>query len=131
MIKNNKLREEFEKINGYDVYAYFQDRSWHNPEIIGFCENYVEFLENKILNKEKDYKLIEELISEICFNENKVMGMYRLQITDNYAMSFSLDNDMIYIGDDIEIRISETSFNRLRTIYEGLSGKELSFEPQS
>ena len=59
------------------------------------------------------------------------MGMYRLQITDDYVMAFSLDNDMIYIGDDIEIRISETSFNRLRTIYEGLSGKELSFEPKS
>ena len=131
MIKNNKLREEFEEINGYDVYAYFQDRSMQNPEIIGFCENYVEFLENKILNEQKDYKLNEELISEICFNENKVMGMYRLQITDDYVMAFSLDNDMIYIGDDIEIRISETSFNRLRTIYEGLSGKELSFEPQS
>jgi len=129
-MENNKLREEFEKNNGYDVYAYYQDRGMHNPEIIGFCENYVEFLENKITNKQKDYKLNEELISEICFNENKVMGMYRLQVTDDYVMSFSLDNDMIYIGDDIEIRISETSFNRFKTIYEGLSGKELSFEPQ-
>ena len=130
-MENNILREEFEKINGYDVYAYFQDRGMHRPEIIGFCENYVDFLENKILKKPKDYKLNEELISEMCFNEKKVMGMYRLKITDDYVMAFSLDNDMIYIGDDIEIRISETSFNRLRTIYEGLSGKELSFEPKS
>lgn len=44
---NNILREEFEKINGYDVYAYYQDRGMVNPEIIGFCENYVTFLENK------------------------------------------------------------------------------------
>ncbi len=72
--------------------------------------------------------LTESLISEICFNENKVMGMYRLQLTDDYTIAFSLDNDMIYIGDDIEIRISKTPLHRLQNLYLALSGKELPLE---
>jgi hypothetical protein len=69
--------------------------------------------------------LTEELISNICFNENKVMGMYRLEATDDYSISFSLDNDMIYIGDDIEIRISETPLHRFQNIYFSLTAREL------
>jgi hypothetical protein len=70
-------------------------------------------------------KLTEEIISKICFNENKVMGMYRLQATDDYTIAFSLDNDMIYIGDDIEIRISETPLHRFQNIFHSLTGREL------
>jgi len=70
-------------------------------------------------------KMNESVISEICFNENKVMGMYRLDATDNYSISFSLDNDMIYIGDDIEIRISETTLHRFQNIYFFLTAREL------
>lgn len=54
---SGSFRDKFKQINGYDVYAYFQDRSMHNPEIIGFCENYVEYLEN-ILNLSLKSKLI-------------------------------------------------------------------------
>lgn len=69
--------------------------------------------------------LTEELISNICLNENKVMGMYRLQATDNYCISFSIDNDMIYIGDDIEIKISDTPMHKLQNLYFALTGEEL------
>lgn len=69
--------------------------------------------------------LTEELISNICFNENKVIGMYRLEATEDYSISFSLDNDMIYIGDDIEIRISETPLHRFQNIYFSLTAREL------
>jgi len=69
--------------------------------------------------------LTEDIISNICFNENKVMGMYRLEATEDYSISFALDNDMIYIGDDIEIRISETPLHRFQNIYFSLTGREL------
>ena len=52
----NALREEFEEINGYDVYAYYRGRGMRKPEIIGFCENYVEFLEKKIIPNEDKIK---------------------------------------------------------------------------
>jgi hypothetical protein len=48
MKKETALRQEFENKNGYDVYSWYQDRGMYNPEISGFCQNYVEFLEDKI-----------------------------------------------------------------------------------
>lgn len=54
---SGSFREKFKQINEYDVYAYFQDRSMHNTEIIGFCENYVEYLED-FLNAILKNKLI-------------------------------------------------------------------------
>ena len=70
-------------------------------------------------------KMTESIISEICFNENKVMGLYRLDATSDFSIAFSLDNDMIYIGDDIEIRISETPLHRFQNIYFSLTAREL------
>lgn len=70
-------------------------------------------------------ELTEKLISKICFNINKTLGLYRLQCTNDFSISFSLDNDMIYIGDDIEIRISQTPLHRLQNLYFALTGKEL------
>jgi hypothetical protein len=70
-------------------------------------------------------KLTEKIISKICFNENKVMGMYRLQANDVYSISFDLENDLIYIGDDIELRISEIHLHRFQNIFHSLTGYEL------
>ena len=88
----------------------FSDEHFKSGQLIEWC---------------KGIKLNEDLISEICFNENKVMGMYRLDATDDYSISFSLDNDMIYIGDDIEIRISETPLHRFQNIYFSLTARVL------
>lgn len=110
--------------------------------------NYISFGESicKVIEIQKDYfyvenedgeelkntwadlsliKLTEEIISKICFNENKVMGMYRLQANDDYSISFDLDNDLIYIGDDIEFRISETPLHRFQNIFHSLTGRNL------
>jgi hypothetical protein len=73
----------------------------------------------------KPIPLTEKLISQICFNENKVTGLYRLEASGDYHISVSLDNDMIYIGDDVEIRISETPLHRLQNIYFDLTQREL------
>ena len=70
-------------------------------------------------------KITESIISEMCFNESKVMGLYRLDATSVFSIAFSLDNDMIYIGDDIEIRISETPLHRFQNLYFALTGREL------
>ena len=70
-------------------------------------------------------KMTESIISEICLNESKVMGLYRLDATSNFSISFSLDNDMIYIGDDIEIIISKTPLHVFQNIYFFLTGSEL------
>ena len=70
-------------------------------------------------------KMTESIISEICFNENKVMGLYRLDATSDFSIAFSLDNDMIYIGDDIEIIISKTPLHIFQNIYFFLTGSEL------
>lgn len=95
------------------------------PNLVGLERVSVNSIE---YNHIEGIPLTESLISEICFNENKVMGMYRLQLTDDYTIAFSLDNDMIYIGDDIEIRISKTPLHRLQNLYLALSGKELPLE---
>lgn len=76
-------------------------------------------------NDIEEIKLNEKIISDICGELNALSGDYRIQVTDEYSMSFSLDNDMIYIGDVIEIRISEMSVHRLQNIFLDLSGKEL------
>ena len=73
----------------------------------------------------KPIKMTETIISEICFNESKVMGLYRLDATNDFSIAFSLDNDMIYIGDDIEIRISETPLHRFQNLYFALTQREL------
>jgi hypothetical protein len=41
------LKEKFELENGYNPYAYDKDE-----KIIGYCENYVEWLEKKIKEDE-------------------------------------------------------------------------------
>lgn len=73
----------------------------------------------------KPVKITENIISEICFNESKIMGLYRLDATSDFSIAFSLDNDMIYIGDDIEIRISKTPLHIFQNIYFFLTGNEL------
>ena len=73
----------------------------------------------------KPIKMTESIISEICFNESKVMGLYRLDATSDFSISFSLDNDMIYIGEDIEIIISKTPLHMFQNIYFFLTGSEL------
>lgn len=104
--KNNKVIT----ITGITDITLFSDDHFKSGQLIEWC---------------KGIKLNEELISKICFNENKAMGMYRLDATDDYSISFSLDNDMIYIGDDIEIRISETPLHRFQNIYFDLTAREL------
>ena len=76
----------------------------------------------------KPIKLTEKIISEICGKLNELSGDYRINVTDDFSMSFAMDNDMIYIGDDIEIRVSETPLHKLQNIYFEFSGKELTFE---
>ena len=73
----------------------------------------------------KPIKITENIISEICFNESKIMGLYRLDATSDFSIAFSLDNDMIYIGDDIEIRISKIPLHIFQNIYFFLTGSEL------
>ena len=97
-------------VTGITDITVFSDEHFKSGQFIEWC---------------KGIKLNEDLISEICFNENKVMGMYRLDATDDYSISFSLDNDIIYIGDDLEIRISETPLHRFQNIYFSLTAREL------
>ena len=109
----NKILDKNNKpiiITGITDITVFSDEHFKSGQLIEWC---------------KGIKLNEDLISEICFNENKVMGMYRLDANDDYSISFALDNDMIYIGDDIEIRISETPLHRFQNIYFSLTGREL------
>lgn len=73
----------------------------------------------------KPIKLNESVISDICGKLNEWSGDYRIQVTEDYSMSFAMDNDMIYIGDLIEIRISETTLHRLQNLFFFLSGLEL------
>ena len=84
-------------------------------------------IESKIFHF-KPVPLTEELISLICGELNSEVGLYRIGMTDEYVVSFSLDNDMIYLGDDIEIRISETPLHRLQNIYSALTGEELKIQ---
>ena len=84
----------------------------------------VRFILEKI-NYLQPIKLTEKIISEICGELNELSGDYRIQVTDDYSMSFAMDNDMIYIGDLIEIRISETPLHRLQNLYLDLAGREL------
>jgi len=108
---------------------------------VKFCSEYYKVIEIQkdcfyAENKDKDQfknnttqldpiPLNESIISTLCGELNKWLGDYRLQVTDDYSMSFSLDNDMIYVGDLIELRISETPVHRLQNLYLVLSGKEL------
>ena len=103
--KNNSI-----VVTGITDITVFSDEHFKSGQLIEWC---------------KGIKLNEDLISEICFNENKVMGMYRLDATDDYSIYFSLDNDMIYIGDDIEIIISKTPLHIFQNIYFFLTGIEL------
>ena len=45
MKKENIFRKEFEEVQNNDVYVYYQDRNMDSSLIIGFSQNYVEFLE--------------------------------------------------------------------------------------
>jgi hypothetical protein len=108
---------------------------------VKFCSEYCKVIEIQkdcfyAENKDKEefknnttqldpIPLNESIISTLCGELNKFSGDYRLQVTDDYSMSFSLDNDMIYVGDLIELRISETPVHRLQNLYLVLSGKEL------
>jgi len=44
------LREQFEKENGFGVMAIRQDYAGQTPYEDGFCDEYVEWLENKLNN---------------------------------------------------------------------------------
>lgn len=60
------LKEIFEKENGYDVYSYDKDNN-----IIGFCQNYVEWLEQKINIKRDDFDIsVEPAIRYLLNNHN-------------------------------------------------------------
>lgn len=48
MKKENIFRKEFEEVQNNDVYVYYQDRNMDSSLIIGFSQNYVEFLEKKV-----------------------------------------------------------------------------------
>jgi len=98
-------------------------------------QKYCFYAENKDKEEVKNHTnqldpipLNENIISYLCGKLNKWSGDYRLQVTDDYSMSFSLDNDMIYVGDLIELRISETPVHRLQNLYLVLAGKELPLE---
>ena len=41
------LKEQFKKEKGYDAYAYDNNKQGE-PRVIGYCENYAEWLEGKI-----------------------------------------------------------------------------------
>lgn len=84
----------------------------------------VSYILEKI-NYLQPIKLTENIISEICKNVNGICGNYQVKINDDYSMYFDLDGDMIYIGKDIEIRISETPLHRLQNLYLDLAGHEL------
>ena len=84
----------------------------------------VSYILEKI-NYLQPIKLTENIISEICENVNGISGNYQVKINDDYSMYFDLDGDMIYIGKDIEIRISETPLHRLQNLYLDLAGHEL------
>lgn len=45
-----ELREEYEKENGHNVYAYRQDYAGARPYQDGFNDEYVEWLESKVKN---------------------------------------------------------------------------------
>ena len=84
----------------------------------------VSYILEKI-NYLQPIKLTENIISEICENVNGISGNYQVKINDDYSMYFDLDGDMIYIGKDIEIRISKTPLHRLQNLYLDLAGHEL------
>ena len=97
------------KITGITDITLFSDEHYKSGQLIEWC---------------KEIKLNEKIISDICGKLNEWSGDYRIQVTDDYSMSFAMDNDMIYIGDDIEIRISETPLHRLQNLYLDLAGHE-------
>ena len=69
-----KFREEFKKENGYDAFAYDKDNC-----IIGFCENYVEWLEKKIakIDSKDDFKkAVEPAIRYLFKNHNPHTSIY-------------------------------------------------------
>ena len=84
----------------------------------------VSYILEKI-NYLQPIKLTENIISEICENVNGISGNYQVKINNDCSMYFDLDGDMIYIGKDIEIRISETPLHRLQNLYLDLAGFEL------
>jgi len=49
-----KLREEFEKENGFGVMAVRQDYAGQTPYEDGFCDEYVEWLEDKLNQMKED-----------------------------------------------------------------------------
>ena len=98
------------KITGITDITLFSDEHYKSGQLIEWCE---------------EIKLNEKIISEICGELNELSGDYRIQVTDDYSMSFAMDNDMISIGDDIEIIISETPLHRLQNLYLDLAGREL------
>ncbi len=111
----NKILDKNDKqivVTGITDITLYSDEHFKSGQLIEWC---------------RGIRLSEEIISEICLNENKVMGMYRLNATDDYCISFSLDNDLIYIGDDIEIRISETPLHRFQNIFHSLTGRKSLF----
>ena len=60
------LKEQFEKKNKYYVYSYDKD----NKET-GFCQNYVEWLEKKIIKDSNDFNLsVEPAIRYLLKNHN-------------------------------------------------------------
>jgi len=66
--KNMDLKEKFKSEKKIDAYAYDS-----NNQIIGFCENYVEWLENKITKsdfKDDFEKAVEPAIRYLFKNHN-------------------------------------------------------------
>lgn len=59
------LQLKFKNENGYDPYSYLENENG-DPIIIGFCENYVQWLENKInvSNKNKNFYNPKDTIKE-------------------------------------------------------------------
>ena len=106
----NVTNYRISKITGITDITLFSDEHYKSGQLIEWC---------------KEIKLNEKIISDICGELNELSGDYRIQVTDDYSMSFAMDNDMISIGDDIEIRISETPLHRLQNLYLDLAGHEL------
>ena len=122
-MKANELRSGNYVLSGRNtkmkIDGFMNDSIFMNVE-----DERVRFILEKI-NYLQPIKLTEKIISEICGELNELSGDYRIQVTDDYSMSFAMDNDMIYIGDLIEIRISETPLHRLQNLYLDLAGREL------